>query len=518
MVSTAVLIVALGIGFGLPFLFLARRTALAVGLVDRPDGRRKVHKKPVAVVGGVGVFVAAVIAVLFAAAFDQDVRTALDMNSRPAVWLLLAAAVVVALGVADDRYNLRARFKLLGQIFAILLAVVGGGYVIDRVVVFGQPVEFGVFAVPVTALWFLAAVNALNLLDGMDGMLGTLGLVITASLGVMAAAAGHPLPAAVAFALAGSLIAFLWFNKPPASVYLGDAGSMLIGLTVAALSIKAAVKGPTAAVGILAPAGLLVLPLLDTAAAVIRRGLTGRGLAVADRGHLHHLLLKRGWSVYRSLAVVGGLALVAAIGAIGSAYLENDLIAVIGAGAVVAVLLVGGLFGVAEARLLASRAASAVTTSVTRPANVEMEVRLQGTAEWETVWGEIAGRADDLALTAVYLDVNAPVWHEGYHRRWVRRGHRADELTGWRVDLPLVGHGQVLGRLTVCGDRGGACIGDRLRAVSEMAKSAEQLAVLATLPAATATAKAAEADSTSVPRSPRPPAAKVGSGPLPQSA
>lgn len=473
----------LGVAFGFPFLLVCRQIAYGVGLVDRPDGRRKIHKQPVAVVGGVGVFVAAVTAVLFAGVADPNIASQLSQDRRPAVWLLIASAVIVALGVADDRYNLRARFKLVGQLVAILLAVVGGGFVIERVSLFGVPLEFGVFAVPVSVVWFLAAVNALNLLDGMDGMLGTIGLVICGSIGVMALVAGHGFPALVAFALAGALVAFLWFNKPPASIYLGDAGSMLVGLAVAALSIRAAVKGPTAAVAILAPMGLLTLPILDTSAAVIRRSLTGRGLAIADRGHLHHLLQKRGWSIYRSLAVVGGLGLIAATGAIASSYSGNDLMAIIGATAVILVLMVGGLFGVAEARLLARRAASVVTTTVTRPAGVEMEVRLQGTAEWEHVWAEIAGRADELTLTALYLDVNAPAWHEGYHRRWVRRGHREDNLTGWRVDLPLIGHGQVLGRLTVCGDREGACIGDRLQALSELARSAERLAELATLSA-----------------------------------
>jgi len=232
----------LGLVFGFVLTLLARHLAGAVGLFDRPDGRRKIHDRPVAVVGGVTLFVSTVLTLLVAALFDPAVATALAESSGRAVWLLAAAGLIVLVGVYDDLNTLRARFKLAGQLTAVLLAVVGGGFVIERVSVFGMSLEFGVFAVPVTVVWFLAAVNALNLIDGMDGMLGTLGLVICASLGLMAVAGGHGFAALVAFALAAGLAAFLWFNLPPARVYLGDAGSMLIGLVVAALSVQCALK------------------------------------------------------------------------------------------------------------------------------------------------------------------------------------------------------------------------------------------------------------------------------------
>ena len=125
-----------------------------------------------------------------------------------------------------------------------------------------------------------------NLIDGMDGLLGIVGGIALASLAVIVAMTGHVFAATVALALAGAVLGFLWWNLPPATVYMGDSGSMLIGLVIGAVAIPTSLKGP-ATVALSAPLAILVLPIFDTTAAVVRRKLTGRGLATADRGHLH---------------------------------------------------------------------------------------------------------------------------------------------------------------------------------------------------------------------------------------
>lgn len=452
-------------------------------LTDRPDGRRKLHASAVPVVGGVALFLAVVAALGCGWWASADVAAALAPEAGSGIWLLVSAALMVGVGVIDDRWPLRARYKLVGQVAAVLPAVLGG-YAVSAVTLFGLRVEFGVFAVPVTVLWFLAAVNAINLLDGMDGMLGTLGAIVCAALGLMAGVTGNAGASAIAFALVGGLLAFLWYNRPPARVYLGDAGSTLIGLLVAALSVRSSVKGAGAAVAILAPVGLLVLPFLDTAAAIVRRTLTGRGLAMADRGHLHHMLQKRGLSAWRVMLIVGGLASLAAAGAVLATCWQSDAVAVIAACAVVALLLARGLFGLAEVRLLASRVRAVVRAGMGRPEATEMEARLQGAGDWEVVWARVAVAAGELPLTAVHLDVNAPVWHVGYHRRWQAQGHDPDRLGGWRVDLPLLGHGQVLGRLTVFGRRDEAGMDGTLAAAAELAHEVEALVADAVCPTA----------------------------------
>ncbi len=472
--GTACLIAfAFALVFGLVLTRVAIPLAGRVGMTDGPDGRRKLQRAPVPVIGGVALFIGVLAALLVGLGVSDDVRAVMAPELAGGEWLLVSAGLMVTLGVIDDRWPLRARFKLVGQVVAILPAVFGG-YTISAVSAFGLPVEFGIFAVPVTVLWFLAAVNAINLLDGMDGMLGTLGAIVCAALGLMSWVTGNGFAAVVAFALVGGLLAFLWFNRPPARVYLGDAGSTLIGLLVAALCIRGSVKGGGAAVAILAPIGLLVLPFFDTAAAVVRRTLTGRGLAAADRGHLHHVLQQR-QSTPRALLTVGGLGCVAAVGAILATYLENDAVAVVAACGVVALLLVRGLFGMAEVKLVASRVRAVVRARVERPDGTEVKAHLKGDGDWEGVWVQVATVAARLNLTSAQLDVNAPRWGFDYHRRWQARGHDAEQAGGWRVALPLMGHGQQLGRLTVYGRRGDRALAPTVQIVTELAGELERL-------------------------------------------
>src|SRR5262249_37584270 len=147
------------------------------------------------------------------------------------------AVTICAVGVADDFRCIRVRHKLLGQLVAVGL-VLAFGVRIESVRLFDWHVELGLLSLPFTVFWLLGAVNALNLLDGMDGLLGTVGGIISLALGVMALMHGNVAAAAVAFALGGAVLGFLPYNFPPASIFLGDCGSMLIGLAVGVLAIQ----------------------------------------------------------------------------------------------------------------------------------------------------------------------------------------------------------------------------------------------------------------------------------------
>jgi UDP-GlcNAc:undecaprenyl-phosphate GlcNAc-1-phosphate transferase len=469
----------------LPLLFLAAlccslvftRVALEfgrrVGLVDRPDGRRKIHARVVPLVGGIAVFASTVLILAVSATIPGPVAAAVQAQARELLGLLLGSAVICAVGVLDDYRLLRGRHKLFGQVVAVGLVLSAGGP-IEAVTLFGWDVSLGWLSVPFTVFWLLGAINSLNLLDGMDGLLGTVGTILCLAFAVMAALYGHFVYACVAVALAGSLVGFLRYNYPPARVFLGDAGSMLVGLVVGVLGIRCCLKGP-ATVALAAPAALLVLPIFDTAAAVIRRKLTGRSIFSTDRGHLHHCLQRGGLSRPRILLLVSGLCMLAVFGALGSVAYRNESLALLSTIAVVLTLVVSGLFGCAEVVLIA-KSLRGVFDSVLGPAGSgrELEVRLQGSARWGELWKRLSVRAKGLKLRSISLDVNSPAHHEGYHARWCRpSAATGEEPNCWSAVILLSARGQTIGQLAVSGDPDVVPVWKKLEELSQITDGIE---------------------------------------------
>lgn len=300
---------------------LARRVALRFGVIDSPDGRRKLQKQPVPLLGGVAVYVSLTLGLLTARWLAPSFSASLGELSTA---LISACGFVCVLGVFDDRWDLKPRVKLLLQIVSVLPVVVSGYYV-DRVVAFGFPIELGWFGIPLTVIWLVGCINALNLLDGMDGLASIVGLSTAVMMAVLATNTGHPHVALIAMVLAGSLTGFLAYNLPPASIYLGDCGSMIIGLVTGILSIQAALK-TSATLSITAPAVALAVPMLDTALAIVRRRLTGARFDDSDRGHIHHRLLDRGLSNWQALCIIGALCLTTGAAATAATILSFDAI------------------------------------------------------------------------------------------------------------------------------------------------------------------------------------------------
>ena len=243
---------------------LARLLAAKLGVLDKPDGARKCHDQPIPLWGGVAVYLALVIGLLVVrggasgtADFDQFSTT-----------VILACGLVCLVGCIDDSRDLHARLKLLLQFLAVM-PVVLAGYHFDRVVVFGYPLALGWLGVPLTMLWLVSCINAINLLDGLDGLASVVGISAAVMMAIIATATGHPHVGVVALVLAGSLAGFLVYNLPPASIYLGDSGSMVIGLVVGMISIQGAQTSATLSLAV--PAVVMSVPMLDTVFAIARR-------------------------------------------------------------------------------------------------------------------------------------------------------------------------------------------------------------------------------------------------------
>jgi UDP-GlcNAc:undecaprenyl-phosphate/decaprenyl-phosphate GlcNAc-1-phosphate transferase len=434
---------------------LTCRISPRLGLVDRPDQRRKLHGESIPLGGGVAVFLATVAVLSGLVFLPGPWQVHVNEEWWNLVGSFLACAWIVGLGLIDDRFGLRGRQKLAGQVIAAVI-LIACGVLIQRVGIFGGLFELGPLAVPVTLFWLLGAMNALNLLDGMDGLATVLGIILSVAICALALMSHHALVAVAALIFAGSLVGFLPFNLAPARIYLGDAGSMLIGLIVGGLSIRASLKGPGTML-LAAPLALLTIPILDSTAAILRRKLAGRSLYESDRGHLHHRLLERLGSKHKVLLCVAVCSVVTCGAALVGTFLKNDLMALVAFAAVVLMLIATGLFGRGEFGLLFKRARN-VTLSLLRPLDTgrsgarETTARLQGSREWNVLWNTLTESAEKLQLTKINLDLNVPAIAESYHANWTSNGRDEDE-TQWRLKLPLAVAGHSAGTLTIAGQR-----------------------------------------------------------------
>lgn len=455
--TAAVVVFAAALVAGLVLTPLVRRLAPRIGLIDRPDGHRKLHGRITPLGGGAVVFFAAAIVLVALFAIPNPWRGAFDWSPANLVALLLASAVIVLVGLVDDCVGLRGREKLFGQFLAASI-LIANGLVIERIAVFGWRIDLGLLAIPLTYFWFFGAVNSLNLLDGIDGLATMLGIILVGTFAALAAMNGRLEVTIIALAFAGALCGFIRFNFPPASIFLGDAGSMLIGLVVGALAIQGSLKGP-GTVLLAVPMAVWTLPILDSVAAILRRKLTGRSIYCTDRGHLHHRLMARLGSNRKVLALVALCCAATSGAALVSVSLQAEFVAVVICAAVIVILVATDFFGRAESVLIWKRLrnlGSSLTPAAAGDPSAASEdmVQLQGSREWVILWKMLTESAEKLHVRKLHLDLNLPMLHEGFNATWESPGPQNPEMR-WCVDIPLVLNGCPAGRLTVVGERNG---------------------------------------------------------------
>ena len=434
---------------------LVRKLALRTGLVDKPDVHRKLHTKITPLGGGIAILVSTAISTGILIVADTTWRTLLTDIRHQIIGLLIASTVIVAIGVLDDFKGLRGRQKLAGQILAAGI-LIWCGLSIRSIQIFETVINLGYLSIPFTTFWLLGAMNSINLLDGIDGLTVTLGIIISGTIALMAVLTGHLAVGMIALIFTASLFGFLKFNFPPATMFLGDAGSMLIGLVVGALAIQASLKSP-GTVLLAAPMAVLIIPILDTGAAIVRRKLTGRSIYSTDRGHLHHRLLQL-FGSHKALGLVALCCLFMSAAALLSIYLRNDLIAMLSGIALVLVFVATRIFGHSELLLLAIRLRSFSRSLFSPPGSSsssieENSIRLQGDRQWDLLWEGLTEWADKLSLQHILLDVNAPMLHESYHASW-KRSSQSNHEKHWKLDLPLIISEQPVGYLKIVGERG----------------------------------------------------------------
>lgn len=308
---------------------LIGRGSTWLGLVDAP-GARKVHTQSVPRLGGLAVCAAAMAALgIVSLIRPGTIDTPIWLAMRP---FLLAGGVIFLVGLVDDVRGLGAGPKLLFE-FAAAALMMSSGLLIENVTLLGRAWPLGWLAWPVTFVWLVGLTNAFNLIDGIDGLAAGIAVLAGTACGAILVVRGHTAEAMLLAVLVGGALGFLFFNFTPASIFLGDSGSLVIGFVLAATAITGWQKGATAlAAGV--PVMIFALPIADGALALLRRSVatpsdgrsiraTLRHIAQPDREHIHHRLLAMGWSVRRTVLVLYGVTLVLSLLALATAEVRT---------------------------------------------------------------------------------------------------------------------------------------------------------------------------------------------------
>lgn len=289
---------------------LVKKFAIMVNAIDIPKDERRIHIKPVPVMGGLAIYISFVIGTIL----YNGILTKSQLG------IIVGATIIVVGGMIDDIKELSPKYKLLIQVMGAACLLISG----VRISILTNPfrefypyLNIGWVSIPVTIIWIVGVTNAFNLIDGLDGLAAGIAFISCVTLMIVSIINGRLEAAFLTAVLSGAILGFIPYNFNPASIFMGDTGSQLLGFLLAAISIEGAIKSATAFV-IAVPILAFALPIYDTLFAMIRRKANGKSIMQADKGHLHHRLLDMGLSqkqaviiMYFISAVLGGIAIIA---------------------------------------------------------------------------------------------------------------------------------------------------------------------------------------------------------------
>lgn len=299
--SLALIILAVVALFGLvttlglvPILI---RKAHDYQLICTPGGHSN-HQHPTPLLGGLAVYIPfAVTFAVFYLLAQAEVMSLAGITGRQAVSLFLATSWIMVLGTIDDKVSLGWKKKVLGEVLGVVILVLGGHTIHNATIPLIGHVEFGWLGIPLLGLAVLAITNAINLIDGVDGLAGGVCFFAAVVSAVIGFCKADYLTATLGMVVAGSLLGFLRYNFPPASIFLGDGGSLMLGFLLGTLATSSAALSPGQRSGtfvmVLAPFLPFGIALLDVGLAILRRSISGRNIFSPDKEHLHHFLMEK---------------------------------------------------------------------------------------------------------------------------------------------------------------------------------------------------------------------------------
>lgn len=293
---------------GLVFTRVFRDLALRLGLYDKGGGR-KIHKRPIPRVGGLAVVLSMALPMAGLAFWDNDISREFLADKALIASILGGGGLLFLVGLWDDLKDARAIVKLAAQVIAAIIVFSMGIRIEGISVPFLHTVPLGMLSLVVTVFWMVLVTNAVNLIDGMDGLAGGVVVLAGGTLFVMSVIEDNAVAAMLLACIVGATMGFLAYNVNPASIFLGDTGSLVLGFLLALISVHSSQKSYTL-FSIVAAMLALGLPIFDLSLAVVRRYLSGQPIFRADQHHVHHRLLKMGLSQSQSVVVLFGGAIV----------------------------------------------------------------------------------------------------------------------------------------------------------------------------------------------------------------
>ncbi len=295
---------------------LMKRLALAVGATDdAKDSSRKIHTGVMPRLGGLAIVAAFYLPLILLLFVDSDVGKRFTTDQGKVFGLFLGGLAIVALGIYDDVVGANAKQKLIVQL-AVALTLWALGFRIGLVSSpFGGALELGWVSLPLTILWIIGVINSVNLLDGLDGLASGVAFVAAATTFAVAFVNHNVIMMLFMAVLTGATLGFLFYNFNPATIFMGDSGSMFLGYVMAVTSVQTSTKGPTT-VAMVVPILALGLPIMDTLLAMLRRFLRGQSMFSADKEHIHHRLVALGLSQRSAVLVLYSVSLVLGVAAV----------------------------------------------------------------------------------------------------------------------------------------------------------------------------------------------------------
>lgn len=321
----------LSLVISLMFTWLAIIIGYRMGIIDKPDGFRKVQDHPVPRVGGVALYLSIIIPALVLLLFFPEIPITVILadNLQMLVMCFLGAGLIMGLGLLDDIYDLKPIIKVAGQV-AVASFMYFAGFKIVAVInpLNGGNIYLGFLEFPATVLWFLVCMNIVNLLDGIDGLAAGACLFVGITLFFLSLHMGNNVGMFTMACFTGAILGFLLFNFPPASIYLGDSGSLVLGFFIASMTLLGGIRKADAAVALLIPVVALGLPLLDTSLAIVRRWYKKLPVSSSDKMHIHHRLVK-GLGYTRALLTLYAICVVLLMAALLITFGSNEIVLIV---------------------------------------------------------------------------------------------------------------------------------------------------------------------------------------------